>query len=345
MLMIMAMTAGSRTPEDTYSMLQELIMRVDSGDPEALYRLSTIYEQGFDTIPRDSIRALSLLRESAEKGWLPAQNYLGYTLIRKGQGEEGLQWLEQAAISGDPKAQNNLGFLLLENEENTLAGEAGIATDNEKAAFWLERASQAGSATASSMLGDLYRYGKGVTRDSVMAAAHYYAAIDAGLADAAYKLENMEREHWRTLSPRKQLEIALYLYTHRAPELAIPIFKRIAEESMETGADDDINPDIRASLSGDALALLGDAYSRGLGVGYDYDKSLDYYFRAAMLGNAPAQFILSELLEIFPDILERYTDLPISARELRDSAAFAGITDAAEANRRLLSPLPPISSN
>lgn len=339
----MAMTAGSRTPEDTESMLRELSLRADSGDAEALYRMSAIYERGFDTIPRDSIRAVSLLRESAEKGWLPAQNYLGYTLIKNRRGEEGIHWLEQAAMSGDPKAQNNLGFLLLENDDNSLAKEAGIATDNEKAAFWLERAAQAGSATASSMLGDLYRYGKGVTQDSVMAAAHYYAAIDAGLADAAYKLEHMEHERWRRLDPQQQLEIALYLYTHRAPELAVPIFKRIADESEETGAD--VNPETLTAIRGDALALLGDAYTRGLGVGYDYDKSLDCYYRAALLGNAPAQFFISELLEIFPDILEPFTDLPISAQELRESAASAGINDAAEANRRLLSPLLPVTSN
>lgn len=307
--------------------VEDLEQQAAAGNPEALYGLSTLFERGYDSIPANPARADSLLRAAAEAGHLPAQNYLGYTLISEGKGEEGLQWLERAAMAGDPKAQSNLGFLLLDDGGANDGLRSGIVADNEKAAFWLQRAAAAGAATASSMLGDLYRDGRGVAQDSLQAAACYYAAIDMGLADAAYKLVALEADRWDAESPERQLNHALYLYTHRAPDLAIPIFQRLSEgESLLTSAA--------------AYALLGDAYTRALGAGYDHEQSLLNYWRAAELGNAPAQFVIAELLEIFPDALDRLTSDPPTAQQLREAAAAAGITSAEEATTRLMNPLP-----
>ena len=330
-LLIAAFLSSYRSPEEAAEAMRLLTERVDSGDPEALYRLALVYENGYDTIPRDSVRFMDLLTESAEKGWLPAQNYLGYLLLNAGNGAEGLQWLERAAIAGDAKAQGNLGFLLLDDGEASRNLRAGIVADNEKAAFWLGRAAAAGVATASSMLGDLYRDGRGVAQDSTQAAACYFAAIDAGLADAAYKLEAMEGLSWAKLPPEKQLQLALYLYTHRVPDLAIPILSRLGAQTDVA----DVPQDIRAS----ALALIGDAYTRALGVAYDHDKSLEYYYRAAELGNAPAEFVISELLEIFPDALDALSQDPPTPQQLREEAAKAGITSAEEATIRLMNPM------
>lgn len=330
-LLIAAILCSSFRPSqgaaDAMRLLEE---RVDSGDPEAFYRMALVYENGFDSIPRDSAKFITLLTESADRGWLPAQNYLGYLLIKGGHGQEGLRWLERAAITGDAKAQSNLGFLLLDDSEASRNLHSGIVADNEKAAFWLERAAAGGVATASSMLGDLYRDGRGVAQDSTQAAACYYAAIDAGLADAAYKLEAMERGKWELLPPADQLQLGLYLYTHRAPDLAIPIFSRLGESPG-------VSP-VTIDIKGASLALLGDAYTRALGVAYDHDKSLEYYHRASQLGNAPAQFVISELLEIFPDALDSLDPNPPTALQLREEAAKAGVTSAEEATIRLMNP-------
>lgn len=328
LLVAVIFLSGYRSPEEVGDMLRDLQSKATAGDAEALYWLSTIYEHGFDTIPRDSVKAMELLTRSAEDGWLPAQNYLGYTLIQEGKGEEGIAWLERAAIAGDAKAQSNLGFLLLDDGKDDHALKRGIVADNEKAAFWLERAALGGVATASSMLGDLYRDGRGVAQDSTQAAACYYAAINSGLADAAYKLEAMKGKEWAALPAQEQLPIALYFYTHRAPDIAVSIFNRLAED-----------PACDPAIRGAALALLGDAYTRASGVAYDYDKSLDYYYRAAELGNAPAQFVISELLEIFPDALDTLSPTPPSAQQLREAAAAAGIETAEEATIRLMNPV------
>ena len=61
-----------------------------------------------------------------------------------------------------------------------------------------------------------------------------------------------------------------------------------------------------------AMALLGDAYSRGVGVKYSHDKSLAYFARAALAGNPSAMYILAETLEVFPDALQ---DLPVDLQD------------------------------
>lgn len=329
LLMAAMLMAAFRSPEERAEAVRDVESRAEAGDPEALYQLALLYEKGFDSIPADSVKFISYLTDAAEKDWLPAQNYLGYLLLRDGRGKEGLHWIERAAIAGDAKAQGNLGFLLLDDGEASQNVRLGIVADNEKAAFWLQRAAAAGVATASSMLGDLYRDGRSVPQDSLQAATCYYAAIDAGLADAAYKLEAMEGKQWEQLAPADQLRLGLYLYTHRVPDLAIPVFQRLADGGSS------VPRDIRSA----SLALLGDAYTRALGVGYDHDRSLEYYFRAAELGNAPAQFVISELLEIFPDALDELSTAPPTAGQLREAAARGGITSAEEATVSLMNPM------
>ncbi len=306
-----------RTPEERMAGIAALHAQADSGLPEALYHLSMLYERGYDTIPADSLRAMRLLTASADSGYLPALNYLGYRLMQRGETAEGLRRIEEAAIAGDPKAQSNIGFLLLQGKL--------VARDDEKALYWLSRAADAGVATAASMLGDLYRDGRGgVTPDTLRAADYYRAALDHGLLDAAYKLEALQGPLWARSDASEQLRVALYLYPARAPQIAIPILKRIADSA-----------DFPAQVRARADALLGDAYSRAIGVDYDHDLSLRHFWRAAEAGYAPAQFVIAELLEIFPDALLPLTDSPPSAAELREAALAQGISTAADATTRL----------
>ena len=287
---------------------------------DSLYIESLKYDHGFDSIARDSVRAAQLLRESAEAGSLKAQNLLGYNLIQEGDAD-GLKWIEAAAMAGDPKAQGNLGYLLLNSPL--------VKNEPEKAAYWLERASAGGVATATSMLGDLFRDGRGVARDSLQAEALYTAALDAGLSDAGYKLADMMERKWATLPDSVQYEKGIYLYTHRVPDAALPIFRRLSDEAEE------------GVIRGKSLAILGDAYTRAMGVAYNHKQSLGYYLLAAIEGDPSAAFVIGELLEIFPDGLE---DLPghrilppeaFVADYWYDKASSGGVNSAEEATRRL----------
>lgn len=277
-------------------------------------------EESADSIaPTD---ALSVLREQAKAGDTEAMNYLGFMLLSGEEGverdsAEGLSWLVKAASAGDVKAASNLGWLYLDGNL--------VEQDLQKGAAWLEKASQAGLPVAQSLLGDLYREGRGVEKSALMADSLYREAFEHGLYDAGYKLYDLNAERYATLPASEQVKTGKYFYLRGAPSEGVKLFYLAADKG-----------------DADAYALLGDAYSRAYGVPYDYDLSLKYYAMGAMAGNPSAQFIIGELLEIFPDAL-----LNLDSEDFREpliddpffwyeKAGEGGISDAAMASDRLL---------
>jgi hypothetical protein len=94
--------------------LSNLRSAAQSGDANALYWLSHMYENGLG-VPQDDALALNLLRNSAEQGNADAQNDLGF-MYKHGQGvpqddAQALAWYRKAADQGDANAQNNLGVM------------------------------------------------------------------------------------------------------------------------------------------------------------------------------------------------------------------------------------------
>lgn len=318
--------------------VREVAMRAENGEADALYHLSTLYERGYDSIPQDTILAMDLLRRSAEQGYPPAANLLGYRLIAgeltEKNPDEGFVWIEKAAEEGDPKALNNIGYLLLYGDS--------LQRNPEKAAYWLQRAADGGNVSAISMLGDLYRDGHGVARDSIRAESLYRLAFDKGLADAGYKLAAINAEITDSLPAPALLCEGLYYFNRTAPSIGVRYFRELAD-SLKIG-ERNMTPDIRAA----AKALLGDALSRGYGSGYDYELSNRYFFESAQEGNPSAAFVISELLEILPDALSSLlqpSDSPdlSSADYWREVAAQKGVNNAADAMRRLRE-CPPVPS-
>jgi TPR repeat protein len=84
-------------------------------------------------------------------------------------------WLPLAEHE-DASAQAGLGFMFYRG--------LGMASDNQKAAFWLRKAAEHGQPEGQMMLGTLYFYGRGVTQSYVQAYAWCDLAQDGGNADA-----------------------------------------------------------------------------------------------------------------------------------------------------------------
>ena len=326
--------------------VRELARKAAAGDAKALYELATLHDRGYDSIPVDTTRSTTLYRLSAERGYAPAQNYLGFRYFN-GEGvredvDSALFWLAKAAGGGDVKAANNLGYLLANGDK--------VTRDYKSALYWLRRAAEAGLPAGESQLADLYRQGLGTEPDTLQAISLYTSAIEHGLSDAELKLLSMMGRKWEQLPVDSMLTLGRYYYTHRAPFIGVTLFENAA-----------------AQESAAAYALLGDAYSRGAGVGYDHDKSIEYFLRGALGGDPSAQFVIAELLDMFPDALEGelsalFTDsssevFPDSSSgavhdsssgirpdELKsalywyEKAAACGVTDADTATRRLLHP-------
>lgn len=261
------------------------------------------------------------LRHRAEAGDVEAMNYLGYLLLSGNDSTavdipEGIKWLTRAAGSGDVKAASNLGWLLVKGEI--------VEQDLAKGIEWLSKSAEAGLPVANSILGDLYRDGEGMAPDTLAADSLYRKAFEGGLADAGYKLYALNAPRYEAMTPQEKVAEGKYYYLRYAPSEGVKLFYQAAEEG-----------------SADALALLGDAYTRAIGVPYDHDLSLRYYAKAAEGGNASAQFVIGELLEIFPDALDGIEGA--DGHPLSDDpqfwftlAAAQGVEDALEASRRLL---------
>lgn len=328
-MVVMGEEKSRHLREQTSNALNSLISRADEGDAKALYDLAMLYDTGFDSIPVDSAMSSMLYKISAEKGYAPAQNYLGFRYFNgeylKQNVDSGLYWLAKAAGNGDFKAAGNLGFLLSNSN--------AVSRDYPQAIMWLSRASDAGLPTAQSLLADLFRQGLGTEADTLKAISLYTSAIEGGLQDAELKLLNMMGRSWENLSADSALILGRYYYNHRAPLIGVTLFGN-AEKLGNT----------------EAMSLLGDAYSRALGVEYDHNKSLYFFLKGALGGEPSAQFVIGELLDLFPDafdeegatgLLEEYfgNELPEGidkAQYWYEKAAQQGITDAEAAYINLL---------
>lgn len=320
-------------PKEKESKIKALERAASAGDVEAMYHLSVLFEHGFDTIPADTILARSLLERAALGGYPPAQNYLGFSLW-PAEKESALFWLRRAADAGDMKALNNLAFILLQSDSIPLSSGDSLSfrdsLDSEAAAL-LSRAAEARVPTAMASLADLYREGRGVQKDSLKAEQLYLDAVSAGLKDAEWKLFSMNRDRYLSFSPEKALYEGIRAAKGGAETVAFNLYRRAAVGEIPK-----------------AYTLLADAYSSAKGVDYNHALALEYYARGAFAGDPSAQFILAELLEIFPDALqgEEWKGKDWMNPELRGKdaqywfslAAEQGITNARDAIRALFSP-------
>lgn len=347
LLAVMVATMFAATPEGRRA-FRQFEQRAENGDAEAQYRLATLLETGWDSVPADSVRALDLMQRSARNGFAPAMNYLGY-LYGKGykvgdrelipeDRDSSVMWLRRSADAGDPRAVSNLAYLLLNDTVSGRTPVERLAADSTAYAY-LVKGANAQIPTAFSMLGDMYRDGRWVKRDTLKGAANYEAALERGLGDAEARLIALMGHRWQRLPQDSAFNLGLSYYTGYAPGAGVLLLEHASEIPDTTGITD------TTGISARAMALLGDAYSRGVGVKYSHDKSLEYFARAALAGNPSAMYILAETLEVFPDALQ---DLPsdFPDREvaidrlsdparLRAEAARSGIHNSTDAHRAL----------
>jgi len=118
-----------------------------------------------DGVEKDLVKAVELLRKTAEQGHMKAQYVLGNVYL-KGEGVEksqytAIDWYEKSAKQGFGPAQSKLGILLLDMKEY---GEAKP---------WLLKAAYNWETDAQFALGMMHLYGKGVQADPVEAYAWF----------------------------------------------------------------------------------------------------------------------------------------------------------------------------
>lgn len=260
--------------------LNQLINKAYNGDAKSIFELARLYDRGFESIPIDTVKSNELYLIAANKGYAPAQNFIGFRYY-KGEGvkhdlDSALYWIRLAADAGDATAAANLGYLLTESHE--------LPYDEKEAVKWLTVASE------------------------------------AGIPGAQFKLVALMEDNWKELSVDSVLNLGLHYYIGQAPIVGV----KLLEIASEKG-------------SSQATALLGDAYSKGIGVTYDHNKSIDYFYKAAVDGNPSAQFVIAETLEIFPDVIEMNNKEFKNPAFWYEKAAQQGVVNSETAEQRLFS--------
>ena len=162
----------------------ELIKRVaDKGNPQALYILSMMYENGFH-VQKDSKKSMDLLRKSADKGHPEALFSLGYLYLMghnvNQDNAKGLELMKKAGMVGYGDASNNVGMAYLKGEI--------VKQDYKEAQKWLEQAIGQGSVLATHNVGLVYEKGLGVEVDYEKARKLFAIAADIGYTPSMIKM-------------------------------------------------------------------------------------------------------------------------------------------------------------
>lgn len=126
--------------QDTNSALRWLLASVEQGNVHAEYALAMAYLKG-ESVPKDSLKAMELLKRASSREHHFAQYQLGKLLL---QGEDvpkdvvaAVHWLTASAMHGNQYAQYALGKLYLLGK--------GVEKDKDRAAKWFQMAANQGN--------------------------------------------------------------------------------------------------------------------------------------------------------------------------------------------------------
>ncbi len=159
----------------------------------------------------------------------------------------------------------------------------GVAKDYDKARAYFERADAIDDANSQFELAHMHEYGKGVPISLPRAIRYYEKAAEQGDADAQYKLElltgKVDKKDWHT-----DFETALdYTYGY----------------TVDVDYDKAIEYYQKAADKGSAVSLYNIGFIIGLTSKTKQSKlELEYYKKAAELGNIYAQTTLSDYYAI-----------------------------------------------
>lgn len=162
---------GKGVKQDTTVAVQWLISSAKAGSLEAKFELALNFIQ-------DEDQAFETCKEVAEKGYIPAINYL-VLLFQAGGTEINLrkafEWCKKAAQKGDPAAQFKLAYMYESGK--------GTAKSIQQAFRWYQKSAQQGYSNAQFTLAQLYEEGIGTDKNYEKS---FYWTKKVALKDSAY---------------------------------------------------------------------------------------------------------------------------------------------------------------
>jgi len=210
--------------------------------------------------------------------------------------------LEQDALNGDIRAQNNLGVLYYLGKHRN--------QDYKKAAYWFKEAAVKGYAISQYNLGFMYQKEKGFMKDDEQAARWFMKAAEQGYAIAQYQAS----KYFTDSTGAKCSKSYQYNWLKKAADSGNPLAqyelgkfsseeilgKEIFGESNEpiSQVQKKINWLVMSAIQGYAPAQikLGNYYQYGYGLKQDNKKAVIWYFKAALQGYSRGQYYLGKCL-------------------------------------------------
>ena len=197
-LLIFFVLGCEKPPDEEYPVREETSFeRIDleelasEGNAEAQFRLAEHLLKG-PLQDRNETAGILWLRFAAEQGLASAQYELGESFlngigVRKNK-NEAIRWLNCAADKGQPMAQNVLGWILANKTDGT--------HDYRKAVQLFQASADQGYAVAQANLSTMYRDGKGVQQNPMLAYVWWKIALEYSKS-----LESFNRKDRPSFSP------------------------------------------------------------------------------------------------------------------------------------------------
>lgn len=176
--------------QDINSSIPWLRKAAEQGDAKGNFYLGVCYEYGAG-VPKDEEKALEYYYTAANAGQAQAQCEvaMAYLLGKNGLNvnyPEAYKYVNAAIEQEEPRAYKIMGDIYYYG--------LGTTEDNDKAAEWYKKASDAGNIAASTQLAEMYIHGVGVPKNESKAYQLYKTAADAddmnGLGGVGVCFEN-----------------------------------------------------------------------------------------------------------------------------------------------------------
>ena len=245
----MSTEATPLPPGDEFNALRE---PAAAGDAQAQFTLADHYFRG-DGLAQDYGQAVIWFHKSADQGYAPALNQLGYMHQHKfglpQDYKRAVNYYRLAADKGYALAEYNLAGMF----------KAGLSVkrDYKQAFDWYRKAADQNLSQAEEEVGYFYQWGWGVKRDYAQALAWYRRAAGHGDSDAENQLGYMAEQG--SGQPQSYAEAFSWYY-----------------KSAGHGNDE-------------AMENIGYNFEHGIGVAVDYAKAMAWLYKAAALENSDAE--------------------------------------------------------
>ena len=301
----------------------------DTGVVEGYYGLAMVAENEGD-IKTALEHCNKVAEDGAEQVYIAsAMNNLGY-MYEHGVGVEqdgakAVEWYTKAADLGHATAMNDLGYMYMYGE--------GVEQDGAKAVEWYIKAADLGNTTAMNRLGYMYYNGEGVEQDYAKAIEWSTKAADSGDATA---MNNLGYMYAKGNGVEQDNDKALEWYVKSLSSFPDYEVYKIIVEILH--GEDAAEKWFEESGDVEKMMALAELYrsnysDNGEQVLPDFDKAIEWYTKAADLGNSDAMKMIGQMY-MLGSLYGREDDLE-KAKEWYQKAADLGNTDAQSYLERL----------